>query len=659
MDKPVVSENKEFLKKLYYEIFKSGRAVENIPKLSNDKYFDNNNIKNTISAIKKKNAQKTKIADKELYVGKSKTLLCRFLRFKYLASNNPEYAQFKSTLDANMAEVDELVSRIARLDAMMFDDYASKNGITTGLQEIMKNPACQYAYAEMPLIRIVQKIYVADNIRDKLKEIIKKDPKDEYPLARKIKRHFIIHVGLTNTGKTYNSLQRLKAVESGVYLGPLRLLALEVQDTLNTAGVPCSMITGEEEDIVEGAHHVASTVEKLDINEKYDVAVIDECQLVSDSARGGNWVRAILGVQAPEVHLATAPEGLNILKRIIESCGDTYEVEQHERKTKLRFDGSYYNYPKDIQQGDAIIVFSRKKALWMGDMLSNMGIPTSVIYGALPYGARKKQLERFLNKETRVVISTDAIGMGLNLPIKRIIFSEDEKFDGKEVRCLYPPEVKQIAGRAGRMGMYDEGIVMSMCGKDIIKGGLDMPNEEVRKAYLAFPDEIAEIPGELINIIRVWKSIPTTQDYKKISIERYVNLDLILSTIFKKLGQKPSKEDELRLLNIPFDEKNDTVLQLWITYTTLFLQGKDLHMPKTPSISGLFEYETYYKCIELYYSFLKNFGMLTKDNLEKIRDEKERTTGIINNLLLQTLSKNSVGKGRRQSGSRNRNNRRY
>lgn len=49
-----------------------------------------------------------------------------------------------------------------------------------------------------------------------------------------------------------------------------------------------------------------------------------------------------------------------------------------------------------------------------------------------------------------VLVASDAIGMGLNLNISRIIFSTLQKFDGVEVRDLTVPAIKQIAGRAGR-----------------------------------------------------------------------------------------------------------------------------------------------------------------------------------------------------------------
>lgn len=144
--------------------------------------------------------------------------------------------------------------------------------------------------------------YVPEIISHDLTRLLAVDPKNEYPEARMMRREFQIHVSGTNTGKTYQSLQRLKGAKTGVYLAPLRLLALEVQERMLEDGVVCSMLTGEEEDIREGATHISSTVEKLNVRQEFDVAVIDECQMINDTQRGYAWTRAILGVRAKEIH---------------------------------------------------------------------------------------------------------------------------------------------------------------------------------------------------------------------------------------------------------------------------------------------------------------------------------------------------------------------
>ena len=170
------------------------------------------------------------------------------------------------------------------------------------------------------------------------------NPKDEYADARKLKRKIYLHLGETNTGKTYNSMQRLKEVEKGIYLSPLRILALENYERLNAEGVKCSLMTGEEEIIVENATHISCTIEKLDINEEYDIAVIDEIQMIKDDQRGAAWTRALLGLKSNEVHICGALNAKKLIIKIIEDCQDEYEFREYKRDIPLEIQNESFSY---------------------------------------------------------------------------------------------------------------------------------------------------------------------------------------------------------------------------------------------------------------------------------------------------------------------------
>ena len=166
--------------------------------------------------------------------------------------------------------------------------------------------------------------------------------------------------------------------------------------------------------------------------------------------------------RAPEVHICMAPEAKDVIITLIKDCNDTYEVLEHKRDTELIFEDKKFDLNKDVKPGDALVVLGKKKALAVSAQLLNNNIKTSIIYGSLPYSTRKKQFERFLDGETEVIVCTDAIGMGVNLPIKRIVFLETRKYDGVSLRKLNVSEIKQIAGRAGRKGIYNKGYVATM-----------------------------------------------------------------------------------------------------------------------------------------------------------------------------------------------------
>ena len=81
----------------------------------------------------------------------------------------------------------------------------------------------------------------------------------------------------------------MKEAQNGLYLAPLRLLALEVYDKLNSEGTPCSLKTGEEEKINSNATHTSCTVEMFHEKDFYDVVIIDEAQMITDKERGFSW----------------------------------------------------------------------------------------------------------------------------------------------------------------------------------------------------------------------------------------------------------------------------------------------------------------------------------------------------------------------------------
>jgi len=488
-----------------------------------------------------------------------------------------------------------------------------------------------------PLGYIYSVIYVPRAIRSSLKMLVALNPKDEYPEARAMSRHFILHLGGTNTGKTYAGFQRLASARSGVYLSPLRLLALEGQETLLDYGVKCSLCTGEEEDTMPGDTHVSATAEKLDLKRKFDVAVIDECQMINDRERGYAWTRAILGVQAPEVHLCGAPHAKNILLRLIKSCGDSYEIIEHKRKTPLICMKRQTDWD-DIRPGDALITFSKIGVLSIAEDMRRKGKNPAIIYGALPYSTRRKQVEGFLSGEMEYVVSTDAIGMGLNLPIRRIIFTETEKFDGTERRSLRPEEVQQIAGRAGRYGMYDKGFVGATENLSLIRAALETEVESIDYAVVGFSDLVLNVDFDILEVLQVWNSMPTVEPYIKLDVSRYIH---IISKM-RESGFELGRELELRAANIPFDETDGELMELFKSFLRRYDRGDEPERPtlaeKSEKSYTLPELEQYYRKLDLYFSFCKAFSCPV--DAGELHDERERTAELINGILLYNLKNN-------------------
>ncbi|MCM5682215.1 helicase [Schlegelella sp. S2-27] len=279
---------------------------------------------------------------------------------------------------------------------------------------------------------------------------------DSFATARRLGRRVTLFVGPPNSGKTHAAFERLAQTESGAYLAPLRLLALEGRDRLEARGVPCSLLTGEEHVPSPGARAVSSTVEMANTREMVDVAVIDEAQMLFDPDRGWAWTQAIVGVPACELIVICSAYAVDAIQRLLEVCGETAEVRHFERKQHVQLLKTPVPLAS-LKKGDAVVAFSRRDVLMLRDRIAENGHPVSVIYGALPPEVRRGEAERFASGESHVLVATDAIGMGLNLPIRRVLFSTVNKFDGVADRDLTESEVHQIAGRAGRFGLHEEG----------------------------------------------------------------------------------------------------------------------------------------------------------------------------------------------------------
>jgi ATP-dependent RNA helicase SUPV3L1/SUV3 len=279
-----------------------------------------------------------------------------------------------------------------------------------------------------------------------------------YSQARSFKRKIIYHMGPTNSGKTYHAIEALCTSPKGCYLAPLRLLAAELFDTMNGKGVRTTLLTGEEVIELPDATHYSSTIEMCRLKDTFDCCVIDEIQMITDPQRGWAWTRALVHLMSPEIHVCGDPSVFDLVAQIVDLCGDEIEVRNYERMTQLVVDKKPIQI-RELSRSDALIVFSRRNALKHKMMLEQIGLKVSIIYGRLSPEVRREQARKFDVGETDVIVSTDAISMGMNLPIKRIVFSTLTKIvDGKQFKISLS-EIKQIAGRAGRFKRYPTGYV--------------------------------------------------------------------------------------------------------------------------------------------------------------------------------------------------------
>ncbi|WP_434657928.1 SUV3 C-terminal domain-containing protein [Sulfurimonas sp. NW9] len=388
--------------------------------------------------------------------------------------------EFLLTLDALVKECEEYAQLLhfsqeelhARVYEYLFELLPQTLNITPKIHRKITRRFLHSIHDE--LIKKQREALLARTIRDF---------KNLFPIARSMQRKLILHIGPTNSGKTYEAMEHLKKADTGYYLAPLRLLALEGYETLKAQGIESSLITGEEQILDDEATHISSTIEMMNYDVDVDVCVIDEVQMIDDRDRGWAWANAIIGAPAKEVIMTGSPNVKEAIVALAEYLGEELEIREFERKNPLEL-LEKPTHPKDVEAGTAIIAFSRKDVLRLKQNFSK-DFEVSVVYGNLSPEVRREEARRFREGETQVLVATDAIAMGMNLPIKTVLFSKAEKFDGIIQRSLFPSEVQQIAGRAGRYGLHEKGYVGALHGDalHVVKKNFTKPAKEIKVPF--------------------------------------------------------------------------------------------------------------------------------------------------------------------------------
>jgi len=254
-------------------------------------------------------------------------------------------------------------------------------------------------------------------------------------------------LGPTNTGKTHLAIEKMLEFNSGIFGLPLRLLAREVYDKcVNKVGdEKVALITGEEKIIPNSAQYFICTVEAMPKDKEVDFIAIDEIQMCGDRERGHIFTDRLLNFRG---EVLTMFLGSQIMKNIIsEIIPETHFMEQ-QRFSKLSYNG--HKKISRLDRKSALIAFSVEEVYAIAELVRRQKGGAAVIMGSLSPKTRNSQVEIYQSGDVDYLVATDAIGMGLNMDIEQVSFSNLKKFDGKKTRRLRTTEISQIAGRAGR-----------------------------------------------------------------------------------------------------------------------------------------------------------------------------------------------------------------
>ncbi|KAA8650417.1 ATP-dependent RNA helicase SUV3 [Aspergillus tanneri] len=375
--------------------------------------------------------------------------------------------------------------------------------------------------------------FSAPNLEQQKKIADMRFPVEWYPQARAIQRTIHLHVGPTNSGKTYHALKKLQNSKSGFYAGPLRLLAQEVYHRFQANGISCGLVTGDDVKMPEDESPaiVSNTVEMVNLGEPYEVGVIDEIQMIADPNRGWAWTRAFLGARAKELHLCGETRSVPLIRNIAALTGDKLEIHRYERLNPLKvMKQSLKGDLRNLQKGDCIVAFSRVGIHALkSDIEKVTGRRAAIVYGSLPAEIRAQQAGLFNdpNNDYDFLVASDAIGMGLNLSCKRIIFETLVKRTPAGLVRLTVPEIKQIGGRAGRYRSAEQQGKKKSAEKEEPNVGLVTSLEEVDLPYIEQAMSIEPPPLAAAGLL------PPDSVYQKFAA--YFPRDVPLEYIIKRM----------------------------------------------------------------------------------------------------------------------------
>jgi len=260
-------------------------------------------------------------------------------------------------------------------------------------------------------------------------------------------KKIIALLGPTNTGKTHDAIEKMLEHESGIFGLPLRLLAREVYEKCirKIDSNKVALITGEEKIIPNSADFFICTVESMPKDKAVDFVAVDEIQMCADKERGHIFTDRLLHARGDKLTMFL---GSQIMRNIIHDLVDGVDFIKKERFSKLSYSG--YKKISRLDRKTAIIAFSIEEVYALAELVKRQKGGAAVIMGSLSPKTRNAQVELYQSGDVDYLVATDAIGMGLNMDIDQIYFSNLKKFDGKQTRRLNLVEMSQIAGRAGR-----------------------------------------------------------------------------------------------------------------------------------------------------------------------------------------------------------------
>jgi ATP-dependent RNA helicase SUPV3L1/SUV3 len=332
-------------------------------------------------------------------------------------------------------------------------------------------------------------------------------------------------------------------------------------------GKPTSYITGEEREIRPGAQFVSSTIEMLDLDRPIDRVVIDEVQLLADERRGWAWLAAFVGAPASRVIMTGSPDCVAMVRWLASYLGEDLEIVDCQRYNELKV-ADVPSQLHNLPTATAVVCFSRRDVLTIKAQIEETSKHrVAVVYGNLSPQVRREEARRFRSGEADILVATDAIAMGLNLPIHQVVFFKTEKYDGETTRPLEYSEIRQIAGRAGRYGFAQFGVASALTPQalNLVRMAIRSPQKPLEPTFYVAPGpNHVRIIGKVLgtdSLERILTFFEKAMDFSNPSFAR-ANIDELsfLSSYIDEALPHMTPVERLGIACAPVDLKSDTVL---------------------------------------------------------------------------------------------------
>ena len=178
----------------------------------------------------------------------------------------------------------------------------------------------------------------------------------------------------------------------------------------------------------------------------------------------------------------------------------------------------------------------------------------------------------------KVICGTDTLGVGINVPIRTVLFSRLCKFDGQKTAVLSARDFHQIAGRAGRKGFDDLGYVVAQAPEHAIENlKLEEKAKEGKKVVKRKPPEHNFANWDLATFKRLMGASP-----ERLTSRFEVSHGLLLNVLSRRSDGCRAVQKLIRESHEPERAKKTHFRRAWQLFRALVDRGIVEIVPRTP-----------------------------------------------------------------------------